>query len=560
MANNDWDLDDLLNFDFDRGVPEKKDDFDIFEQFDKMSESEKPKTGRGLGDSFSDYDELKTYEKLRHAERQAGSDFHAPKHAAHDQPAVPEEPLPPLSSERGRRFGQGGFDRDIFEQYENMPKAAPVEEEVPTGHIDEIADAVSQRSAKEIEAIKQASHDAYERYRSNYVKGKKKRSGGKKWHATRFHKVLTTIYLVAFAAFIGSMTFMNVLPIGIAALLYGVLALLSLVILVQTRKSNIRKWGKVLATMMAMVLIVFYGVGTVYALGTLSFLSDSSVNNEKAVSDITRKPFNFVITGIDVDGTIDEQGRSDVNMVVSVNPSTHQILMTSIPRDYEIYMAEFDNAMDKLTHTGFYGVGTTIAAEEQLFGITSNYYVKVNFTTVERFIDAVGGVDVESEYEFTPVKLKDWTVQEGMNHMNGKQALAFARERKAFPTGDNQRIKNQQAVFEALIRKATSSRTMILSYNKVLSSLRNYFEMSFSSREIRRLVKMQIAHNPDWHIYKNTVTGGDGSMPTYSTGGDYAYVMTQDEESIENAKSLINAVMEGLTLQTDDSGAVSVAE
>ena len=307
-----------------------------------------------------------------------------------------------------------------------------------------------------------------------------------------------------------------------------------------------------------MLLIVFYGVGTAYSLGTLSFLSGSSVKNASAISDVTRKPFNFIITGIDVDGTIDAEGRSDVNMVVTVNPKTHQILMTSIPRDYEIYMPDFDNALDKLTHTGFYGVQTTIGAEEQLLDMDANYYVKVNFTTVERFIDAIGGIDVVSEYEFTPVKLKSWTVQEGPNHMNGKQALAFARERKAFPSGDRQRIKNQQLVFEALIKKATSSRTMILSYNKVLSSLRNYFEMSFSSREIRKLVKFQLAKDPDWKIFKNTIVGGDGSLPTYSTGGEYAYVMTQDAESIENAKTLINAVLDGQNLQTDEDGTVTV--
>ena len=186
--------------------------------------------------------------------------------------------------------------------------------------------------------------------------------------------------------------------------------------------------------------------------------------------------------------------------------------------------------------------------------------MKVNFTTVERFIDAVGGVDVESEYEFNPVKMKKWTVQKGMNHMNGKQALAFARERKAFVDGDHQRIKNQQLVFEALIKKATSSRTMILSYNKVLTSLRNYYEMSFSSREVRKLVKYQLAKDPDWKIFKNTITGGDGSLPTYSTGGAYAYVMTQDPESIENAKTLINAVLDGQSLHKDKEGTVTVAE
>ena len=177
---------------------------------------------------------------------------------------------------------------------------------------------------------------------------------------------------------------------------------------------------------------------------------------------------------------------------------------------------------------------------------------------MEKFIDAVGGIDVYSEYEFEPVKLKGWTVQEGMNHMNGEQALAFARERKAFDDGDRQRIKNQQAVFEAMFKKATSSKTMILSYSSVLSELKDYFEMSFSSREIRSLVKHQIAKNLDWSIYKNTLTGGDDMQPLYGTGGEFAYVMSQDEESISHAKTLIDAVMKGDPLTKDDEGNVNV--
>jgi anionic cell wall polymer biosynthesis LytR-Cps2A-Psr (LCP) family protein len=203
-------------------------------------------------------------------------------------------------------------------------------------------------------------------------------------------------------------------------------------------------------------------------------------------------------------------------------------------------------------------VPSTILAEEDLLDMTANYYVKVNFTTVEKFIDAIGGIDVYSEYEFNPVKMKDWTVQEGWNHMNGKQALAFARERKAFPTGDNQRIKNQQAVFEAMFKKATSSRTMILNYNKILSNLKAYFEMNFSSKEIRALVKKQISKNLDWQIYKNTIVGGDDTLDTYSAG--YAYVMTRDEDSIANAQALINAVMNGQQLDKDEDGNVYVVE
>ncbi len=405
-------------------------------------------------------------------------------------------------------------------------------------------------------ALRQAQEDAYDRYRGNYRKGLKKKMNAGKVGA--FPKWLSRIYVVAFAAFAGIMTVMNVLPFGMLIAFYVVLGLLSVIIVMQLRKPDVKKWVRGLASMTAILLIFGFAIGTAYAMGTLSFLDDTSVSNDKKVASITREPFNVCITGMDVSGGIDEEGRSDVNMIVTVNPKTEQILMTSIPRDYEIYMPDKDMAMDKLTHTGFYSVETTIGAEENLLDTQINYYVKVNFTTVEKFINAVDGIDVYSEYEFEPVKLEGWTVQKGWNHMNGEQALAFARERKAFIDGDNQRIKNQQAVFEAVIKKATSSRTMLLSYNKILTNLRDYFRMSFSSGELRSLLKLQLAKNPEWKIYKNTIIGGNGSMPTYSTGGAYAYVMTQDPESIENAKTLMNAVLEGKTLAKDDDDNVYV--
>ena len=430
--------------------------------------------------------------------------------------------------------------------------------------------APQRRTPEEIAALQQAQEDAYNRYRSNYSKSNKKKQKkqkkavqtngkyGKK--AGIMSRLLADIYVIAMVIFLGALTVMDVLPFKWLVALYAVVLLLGLIIVLQLRSRNIKLWARTLATFTAIALIIVYGVGATYAMNTMQFLNFTSVENSNRVASISKQPFNVCITGIDVKGKIDEEGRSDVNMIVTVNPTTAEILLTSIPRDYQIYMPDKDNAMDKLTHTGFYGVDTTIQAEQQLLDIDINYFVKVNFSTVTKFIDAIGGIDVYSEYEFVPVKMKDWTVQEGWNHMNGKQALAFARERKAFPTGDNQRIKNQQAVFEAMIKKATSSTTMMLSYNKVLTSLKDYYRMSISSAEMRSLIKLQLAKEPDWKIYKNTIVGGDGSLPTYSTGNAYAYVMLQDESSIDNAKTLINAVLDGKQLKTNDDGEVKVVK
>ena len=416
-------------------------------------------------------------------------------------------------------------------------------------------------STDEDAALRKAQEDAYDRYRHNVYKKankSKKKAMRKAAGAGIVPRWLSRLYVLALAVFVVIMTFMNVLPFGMLVAFYVILGLLSLIILAQLRKRNVKTWVRVIASLTAVVMIAFFGVGTAYAMGTLSFLDKTSVKNENRVRNVTKDPFNVCITGIDAYGYIDEEGRSDVNMVITVNPKTEQVLMTSIPRDYQIYMPDKDYAMDKLTHTGFYGVNTTIGAEENLLETKINYYVKVNFTTVKAFIYSIGGIYVYSDYEFYPVKMPEWKVEKGLNYMSGKKALAFARERKAFPDGDNQRIKNQQAVLEAVIEKATSSKTMVLDYNKILSELRDYFQMSFSSSELRALIKLQLARNPEWKIYKNSVTGGDGSMQTYSTGSAYAYVMTQDEESINNAKTLIQAVMNGDMLEEDEDGNVVV--
>lgn len=530
MTDKDWSPDDLLDFHYDHPAPQQKekqtDEFDIFDEFDAMERRSEPskaeKSGRGLDDLFDSHDEYKRYGDIGAESRE-----------------VPDD-----------NVSAGGFDADesIFAEYDKAHGISHdlVEESEPQKPL---------ASAKEFEALKQASKEAQERYRSNYTKGHNKRAG--RQPLSKGHKWLTGIYTVALAAFAGSMTIMDVLPFEMLIALYVILALISLLLLVQTRRAKVKRWGRRLATFFAVILVFVYGVGTAYALGTLSFLRETSVDNSTAELSVTKEPFNVVITGMDVKGEISKQGRSDVNMILTVNPETETVLMTSIPRDYEIYMPNYGNEMDKLTHTGVYGVETTILAEEQLLDITVNYYVKVNFSTVEKFIDAIGGVDVYSEYEFNPKKDMDWTVKEGMNHMDGKQALAFARERYSFATGDNQRIKNQQAVFEAMFKKATSSRTMIFNYYNIISDLKPYFEMSFSSREIRQLVKMQLARFPSWDIYKNTITGGDGNLYTYSAG--YAYVMTQDQDSIDNAKALINAVLNGQALAKDDDGVAYIA-
>ncbi|MCI8348232.1 MAG: LCP family protein [Firmicutes bacterium] len=265
--------------------------------------------------------------------------------------------------------------------------------------------------------------------------------------------------------------------------------------------------------------------------------------NVKSV-DVTKEPFNIYISGIDTTGSIGNISRSDVNMVMTVNPKTKTILLTSIPRDYYVKLATKD-AMDKLTHSGLYGIEETTKTVENLLGIDINYYVKVNFTTVVKLVDTLGGITVNSEYSFSALGMDNVTYNyvAGPNNLNGQAALAFARERYSFASGDNQRVKNQQAVLTGIIKKCTGSTSILTNYNGILNAIEDNIQTSMSQKDITSLVKMQLGDMSGWTIKHCSLRGSGSSTTVYSIPNSYVYVMVPDQESVDEAKSQISSVI-----------------
>lgn len=270
--------------------------------------------------------------------------------------------------------------------------------------------------------------------------------------------------------------------------------------------------------------------------------------------NVLKEPFNIYISGIDTYGSVSSVSRSDVNMIATINPNTRQILLTSIPRDYYVALHGVSGYRDKLTHAGLYGVDMSIKTIEDLLDIKINYYVKVNFTSVIDIVDAVGGVNVYSDYSFTSID--GYNYSKGYNSVNGKEALSFVRERKAFSEGDRQRIKNQQALIEALFRKCTS-KDIIVKYNSLLNSLSNSFVTNIPTDRLTSLIKMQLSKNYSWTITSNSLTGTDSSNYTYSIASQKSYVMEPDEDSIIEASDFINAVIDGEKLESSYDGDVT---
>lgn len=285
----------------------------------------------------------------------------------------------------------------------------------------------------------------------------------------------------------------------------------------------------------------------------------SSITPSDPVANIMSDPFTVLISGNDSYGTIDTVSRSDVNMLVTVNPRTAQILMISIPRDTYVTVSceknsraceAVDGSTDKLTHTGIYGVGTTESTIEDFLGVPINYYVRVNFSSLINLVDAVGGVDIDvpegQEVERFYANGEEG-VHAGVNHLDGDRALAFARERHAYVDGDNQRVKNQAMVMKALIRKCMSP-SMFINYPKVAKAVSTAIDTNMSARELKSLVTLEIARRPDWNI-QNYAIAGESSFEYCATLNTTASASIAVPSMVEYAKSLIADVRAGETIE-----------
>ncbi len=253
--------------------------------------------------------------------------------------------------------------------------------------------------------------------------------------------------------------------------------------------------------------------------------------------DVTKEAFNIYLSGIDTYGGISDNTRSDVNMLVSINPKTNKILLINIPRDYYVELHDI-GAKDKLTHAGIYGIDMSVKTIEDLLDTEINYYVKVNYNALINLVDALGGVDVYSEYTFSSYELHHRFKANEYNHVNGKQALDFARTRKAFQGGDRVRGENQQRLIEAIVKKASSA-SILVKYDDILNALKGNFVTNMSTNSIMSLINMQLDKMPSWSFETYSLNGKDSYQITYSYAGSELYVMIPDEETVNEAKNLL---------------------
>ncbi len=242
-----------------------------------------------------------------------------------------------------------------------------------------------------------------------------------------------------------------------------------------------------------------------------SYEIKETTNQGTANKNITKEAFTVLISGVDSRGSVSSTSRSDVDMLVTVNPKTEQVLMTSIPRDYFVPLAN-SGKKDKLTHSGLFGTENVVKTIENFMNVQIDYYARVNFKSVEKIVDALGGIDVYSDKSYVPWTNKSIRIPKGNVHMNGKMALAFARERHAYNDGDAHRAQNQQDVLKAIISKM-SSPSILTGYGKLLDAVEGCFQTNMQDSKIKDLVNMQLDKGIKWD-FQTTILTGTGKLMT----------------------------------------------
>ena len=338
----------------------------------------------------------------------------------------------------------------------------------------------------------------------------------------------------------------QMLPVLYLVILAALLALLWLLV---KRCQEYNVPGKV-ARVFSVFLCAAMALGCFWAQQGLSALGSmtSGLLTGAEANKITKEPFVIYLSGVDTRGELTENARSDVNILAAVNPVTKRVALVNTPRDYYVDLAG-TSSKDKLTHAGLYGVETSMETLGNLYGVNVDQYIRINFAGFISIIDALGGVDVYSDQAFTSVGSPGYydptTFVEGWNHLDGKSALAFARERHAFASGDIQRGINQMKVIDAMLNKIKSP-ALLMGFSKIMDAASDCFVTSFSQDQISALVRMQLSDFAEWDIESYTVTGtSSSSTKCYSAKGQKLYVMKPDDASVSKAREMIASVLGG---------------
>ena len=298
-------------------------------------------------------------------------------------------------------------------------------------------------------------------------------------------------------------------------------------------------------------------INTAYKSALKNYEKFSNFANETIVLATIKKPkaedtapFSVFVGGNDDYGELLPEGRFDVNMIVTVNPKTHQILLGSFARDSYIPNIAL-GGYDKLTHTGVMGIQNTLDSINNYYGTNAEDYLIVNFSTFMSIVDKLGGVTINNPDEFTAY----WTgnyYPVGEITLDSTSALEYVRERYSLPNGDFDRNVHQQIVLKAIIQKLTSP-AIIPNFADVLASLAGTFLTNVDISLINQLAAQTLDEGIKWDIITAHVGGVDGMEYTASAPNEQLSVVYPDQTQVNEYRYLYNLMMNGQAIPSENN-------
>ncbi|GAX00573.1 LCP family protein [Secundilactobacillus silagei] len=285
-------------------------------------------------------------------------------------------------------------------------------------------------------------------------------------------------------------------------------------------------------TIVALVAVI--GIGGAYAIYQTKANIDQTYSaahgaNRAKVSN--SKPVSILLMGTDT-GALGrtDKGRTDTIMVVTINPKTKKATMVSIPRDTLVKIAGTNDTEKINAAYTVGGASTSMKTVEKLVDVPMNYYVLINMGGLEKVVNAIGGIEVNVPFSWTDSHTH-MSFKKGKAHLNGKQALAFARMRYEDPNGDYGRQKRQQQVIQQVVKKVTKSGNVAM-YQKLLNLLSSNMKTNLSFNDMISLAE----HDKDSvkHVKKSSLQG----VGAYIDDAAYQVPATK---TLQNTSDLLRA-------------------
>ncbi len=272
------------------------------------------------------------------------------------------------------------------------------------------------------------------------------------------------------------------------------------------------KKEKLILAAVSLFLVIVSLVGMSVAIGAVRnepMVEQVTKENVREKRDvITNKPFQVFISGLDTYGEKERSQRSELNLLVTVNPSERKLLITGIPRDTYVGLpasSSEEKQYTKFSHLSLYGIKNLIQGAEELLDTKIDYYIQLDMSGFKKLVDAIGGVDVKANRSFET----DWktSFQKGINHVNGKEALTFVRERHHFPQGTKQRCENHEEMLKAILKQVMKKSLLEMDINTLYKLCKKNVRTDMKAGEILSLMRWQKEEKVEWKMETATLTG-----------------------------------------------------